>query len=325
MIFSSRRSSLFLPSFARRIASIVIAGLLVGPFLPSAAAQDPAGTTLQDMEVASAAMVSWLVDHGSGRTQHRNGAGLDLRDYPVITHQALEILLVPMYLPVLPEFDGWGNAYDYRLDTVNIFSLETVAIRSLGADGAAEGDIYSPGYTSSGDEDLVFLRGLFLRRPLPAPEEAQAVTLDLVRTVGAAMISWLTDVVSGIEGPAENLRGGSFDLSLYPPITALEMSTFLVPSYLPFIPELDGWGNSFEFFVDTFDPLGPAVLAIRSPGSDGATSGDIYTPGGFPAARDEEDVVWADGFFIRFPEGGRIFSDGFESGDLGTWSATTLP
>ena len=327
----------------------LVFGVLLSGLLVSATAAgdipDPAQQSLAEMEAIGAAMASWLTDQASlgglskfgdlpdlwdlGGRQERGGS-FDLGSYPVISHGNLEALLVPTYLPSVPETDGWGNPYDFRLETADFSSLEALAIRSLGADGLAEGDLYSPGYTSQESEDLVWARALFVRLPQPSAEEAQAATMALLRTLGAALLSWFTDVV-GVTGQGDSSRalsvgeGPAFDLGLYVPRTHGELSTLLVPVYLPFVPELDGWGNPFEFYVDVMDPLGPAPLALRSAGSDGVTSGDLYTPGGFPFSLEEEDIVWADGVFIRFPEGGRVFADGFESGDVCEWSFSAPP
>lgn len=286
---------------------------------------DPADRTLMEMEAMGAAMLAWVTDQASAGGLRESGPSFDLGSYPTISHGDLAALLVPTYAASVPATDGWGNPYDYRLDTLDVLSLESVAIRSLGADGLAEGNLYSPGYTAGEDDDLVFARNLFVRRPQPSPEEAQGETVRLVRVMGTAMLSWLTDV-AGLQGtPPPLRRGPSFDLGLYTPISHGDLSVLLVPGYLPFVPELDGWGNPFDLFVDVLDPLGPATLAIRSAGSDGAVSGDLYSPGGFPFQSDDEDIVWSDGVFIRFPEGGRILSDGFETGDLCAWSSSAPP
>jgi hypothetical protein len=43
-------------------------------------------------------------------------------------------------------------------------------------------------------------------------------------------------------------------------------------------------------------------MAIRSAGRDGAFSGDTYTAGAFDPLDYDQDIVWADGVFIRWPQ-----------------------
>ncbi|MCB1033138.1 MAG: hypothetical protein KDD47_04815, partial [Acidobacteria bacterium] len=171
------------------------------------------------------------------------------------------------------------------------------------------------------NEDLVLLDGFFVRRPPPRPQFAQEYTVEQARSVGLAMFSWLTDV-TGLRGGTNRTERGSFDITPYVPITHTDLTALLVPSYLPWVPEMDGWQLPFEFYVDILDPLGAEPLAIRSTGSDGQADGSTYIPGSFPFLQDEQDIVWADGIFVRIPEGGAVFVDDFESGDACAWSAT---
>lgn len=46
-------------------------------------------------------------------------------------------------------------------------------------------------------------------------------------------------------------------------------------------------------------------MATRSPGRDGEFSGDTYTVSQFPGGSYDGDIVWADGFFARWPGPGR--------------------
>ena len=80
------------------------------------------------------------------------------------------------------------------------------------------------------------------------------------------------------------------------------MSALLVPGYVPFVPVKDAWGNLLEYRIETgsFDSTG--VLAIRSRGLDGQFSGDTYTYGPFTSTLYHEDLVWADGYFVRWPQ-----------------------
>ena len=54
------------------------------------------------------------------------------------------------------------------------------------------------------------------------------------------------------------------------------------------------------------DVLGRKVMGIRSLGRDGVKETDDYVMGGFNATDYDEDIVWADGFFVRFPQGAKV-------------------
>jgi hypothetical protein len=43
-------------------------------------------------------------------------------------------------------------------------------------------------------------------------------------------------------------------------------------------------------------------MAIRSPGNDGTFSGNRYELGAFQPGDANQDLVWMNGFFIRWPE-----------------------
>jgi hypothetical protein len=47
-------------------------------------------------------------------------------------------------------------------------------------------------------------------------------------------------------------------------------------------------------------------MAIRSTGRDGTFAGQTYTMGPFLASDYDQDIVWADGFFVTYPAGAKI-------------------
>ena len=64
----------------------------------------------------------------------------------------------------------------------------------------------------------------------------------------------------------------------------------------------DGWGHPLEYYLNTENPTAPQVMGIRSPGRDGTFSGGRYTVGAFDPGDFDEDIVWADGTFVRWPQ-----------------------
>lgn len=127
----------------------------------------------------------------------------------------------------------------------------------------------------------------------------QKRTVANVQLAGTAMMAWLTDQAAAAAAGA----AAEVDLGNYEPITAASLQDELVSTYMQELPELDGWKHPFDFYLDTADPLGLQVMAIRSGGRDGQTAGDSYTPGGFFTTDYDQDIVWTDGFMVRWPEG----------------------
>ena len=134
-------------------------------------------------------------------------------------------------------------------------------------------------------------------QPAADDKEAQQRTVRDIRNTGTAMFSWLTDQVGAAAAGQSQV-----DLDDYPVLSSGELQDVLVPQYMQRIPEKDGWGNSYEFFLNTEEPLAPQVMAIRSPGRNGRYSATEYSVTSFEPAEFDEDIVWADGFFVRWPQ-----------------------
>ncbi len=138
----------------------------------------------------------------------------------------------------------------------------------------------------------------------------QKRTVGDMRNIGTAYMSWLTDQV----GAAAAGQAGTYDLDDLDigPDTCTDMEPILQPSatffYAAEVPCKDGWAHSYEYFRST-DLLASRVVAIRSNGNDGTPGPDAtnpYTIGPFIATDYEQDIVWADGFFVRFPAGVKV-------------------
>ncbi len=134
-------------------------------------------------------------------------------------------------------------------------------------------------------------------RPQIDDGEAQKQTLADIRNMGTAMFSWLTDQVSAsAAGQTQQV-----DLVNYKASSHAEVEQLLVPQYLQTLPERDGWGHAYEFYLNIANPLAPKVMGIRSPGRDGRFSATAYSVAPFAAGDFDEDLVWVDGFFVRWP------------------------
>jgi type II secretion system protein G len=128
----------------------------------------------------------------------------------------------------------------------------------------------------------------------------QKRTVADVRNTGTAMFSWLTDQVGA--AAAGQTTTDQVDLTKYTERTTAEVATVLVPQYLQAIPLKDGWKAEYEYYLETEKVLKRTVMAIRSGGRDGAFSGTTYTVKGFDPTDYDQDIVWADGFFVRWPQ-----------------------
>jgi prepilin-type N-terminal cleavage/methylation domain-containing protein len=129
----------------------------------------------------------------------------------------------------------------------------------------------------------------------------QKRTVADMRNTGTAMFSWLTDQVGAA---AAGATATEVDLSTGygTALTAADITSLLVPQYLQSVPDKDGWKNTYSFWMNTANVLAQTVLAVRSDGRDGTSSADKYTVAGFEPTDYDQDIVWADGFFVRWPQ-----------------------
>jgi general secretion pathway protein G len=124
----------------------------------------------------------------------------------------------------------------------------------------------------------------------------QKRTMADVRNVGTMWFSWLTDQAGAA---ASGRSTTALDWSVYAPKDYDELEDELVPIYAAEIPRLDGWRGTLQFGTLSIDE--PRAIAIRSAGSGGVFEEDAYTIGAFVATDYERDIVWAGGFFVRWP------------------------
>jgi hypothetical protein len=135
----------------------------------------------------------------------------------------------------------------------------------------------------------------------PSDHDLQKRTVADMRNTGTAMFSWLTDQV-GAAAAGQSQVPEPIDLAEYARIAHADLTTLLVPTYMQEVPELDGWESPYEFYVNVDNPLAKKVLGIRSAGRDKAFSGNVYTVTSFEPTSFDEDLVWADGYFVRWPQ-----------------------
>lgn len=124
------------------------------------------------------------------------------------------------------------------------------------------------------------------------------------RDWGVAAMSWLTDEVgAAAAGQSSTVAladwSGSNDINV--------IRTALVPRYIQLIPLNDGWKHAFSYDLNTSNPLSERVILVSSGGRDGADTASTnpagtVTVGNFDPTDYNQDIIWADGYFIRWPE-----------------------
>lgn len=128
----------------------------------------------------------------------------------------------------------------------------------------------------------------------------QKQTVSDIRNLGTALFSWLSDQVGAA---AAGQQVNYVDIGQgFVPVSHAQLSELLVPRYIRSVPERDGWGHKLDFYLNVEQPLSRRVMAIRSPGRDGKFSPGVYSTSEFSPEDYNQDIVWADGYFVRWPE-----------------------
>ncbi|MBV8200124.1 MAG: type II secretion system protein [Acidobacteria bacterium] len=128
----------------------------------------------------------------------------------------------------------------------------------------------------------------------------QKRTMGDMKIIGTAMFSWITDQSAAA---AAGASASVVDLTQYgTQLTAPNLTTVLVSQYIQSIPTLDGWQSPYQYYLRTDNPHAVQVMAIRSLGRDKTAEGDQYTVTAFDPTDYDRDIVWADGFMVRYPE-----------------------
>ena len=126
----------------------------------------------------------------------------------------------------------------------------------------------------------------------------QKRTVADMRNIGTAMFSWLTDQVGAASA------GGTVDLDLYTGTAqdAAAVASQLVSQYVQDVPSIDGWKGTYFYRLDVDNPLAAQVMAIASGGRDKSTPAGSYSVAAFDPTDYNQDIVWADGYFGRWPQ-----------------------
>lgn len=131
----------------------------------------------------------------------------------------------------------------------------------------------------------------------------QKRTVSDARNTGTAWMSWLTDQV----GAASAGSAQTYDGTAHTQVDYGVIFEYLHPNnnffYMQEVPDVDGWGFPFLYALN-YDLVQSQVLMICSGGRGGglATCNASWSVMPFLATDYNQDIVWADGYFVRWPE-----------------------
>lgn len=132
--------------------------------------------TITDTRNVGTAMWNWYKDQVAAKRSeesHKKAVdeskttSVDFAVIPVISREELAKILVPKYIAAIPEKDGWGHPYEFRLNTQDANATRVMAVRSAGKDGKLAGTVYEVGAFPPEDleEDITWMDGFFVRWP----------------------------------------------------------------------------------------------------------------------------------------------------------------
>ncbi len=131
----------------------------------------------------------------------------------------------------------------------------------------------------------------------------QKRTIADLRNTGTAWMSWLSDQV----GAASAGSAKTYDASQLEAVSYAELFGYLHPAdtffYMQEVPQHDGW--SYTIAYAQAPSLSDAnVLILGSGGRDGSLSAvtGVWAVHPFLTTDYDQDIVWADGYFVRWPD-----------------------
>lgn len=126
------------------------------------------------------------------------------------------------------------------------------------------------------------------------------------RNAGTAWFSWLTDQYGAAAAAGQNTY------ELPPAYAYADLVADIQPQYIQNLPENDGWKTPYAFYRQpSTNLLATNVMAIVSYGRNKTSeSTSPITVGEFVPTDYDQDIVWADGYFVRWPSGAQAASAG---------------
>lgn len=167
------RRSIRFASLALLAALTPLPSALGDPAPGGKSPQEATMQTIRDIRNVGTAMFAWYKAEMEPRrspeapNSNPDPKEVDMAAIPVISREELAKVLVPKYLAAIPEADGWGHAYEFRLNTQDPNAQHVMGLRSAGRDGQFSGNRYEIGefLPSEFDQDVPWMDGFFVRWP----------------------------------------------------------------------------------------------------------------------------------------------------------------
>ena len=137
----------------------------------------------------------------------------------------------------------------------------------------------------------------------------QKRTMGDARNIGTAMMAWLTYQAGGAAAGGGVIDMTSWSSADFTSVYA-DIEAQLIPDYIKEeLPTFDGWKHPFNFALNTANPLADEVMAVFSGGKNSTTTVDTWpasveptTSGPYDPITYDNDILWADGYFVVWPE-----------------------
>jgi general secretion pathway protein G len=137
----------------------------------------------------------------------------------------------------------------------------------------------------------------------------QKRTMADEKSAGTAMMAWLTNEI-GAAAAGYEVDMGVWDSGAATAYSDVE--GVLAPTYVQSLPQRDGWKHPFAYSLNTANPLARNVMAVFSGGRDAADDGvdgtswpgdvEPTSSGAYDPDLYDNDILWADGYFVVWPE-----------------------
>lgn len=121
-----------------------------------------------------------------------------------------------------------------------------------------------------------------------------------VRTAGVALFEWYQDSDRALPPFDGGEEVTSVDVAAATPLDAAAARQRALPAVaVERLDRLDPWGHAYEIRLG--NGTNAPTLVVRSAGPNGRFEGTRYGVGPFHEGDSADDVVWADGYFLRWP------------------------
>ena len=134
----------------------------------------------------------------------------------------------------------------------------------------------------------------------------QKRTVADMRDTGTAWMSWLTDQVGAASAGQTKVYLGNVHSS----VDYANLFNYLHPSasffYMQEVPQIDGWNYPLRYAASLNNLVSSSVMMICAGGRNGdmvdTNCAKAWNVEPFISTDYDQDIVWADGYFVRWPK-----------------------